>query len=344
MHCVLRSSVRRSLVAVRPSLRSAPIRRTTTTPTPNASPSPLKQILSEVRPPLPVRVLTVGLSVGLATPLYTIAGVFRVWSNVLPKTPLGKSLKVAAGILLGGGAVTLVYEVIGPLFLHYPDLLLPFALANSAACMVWYGAAELLFGLEALSGSLTPAMRASLPSIIRALLPSMGVPLGGPVIGALTALTAPLLWPIAFRACWDSELYNTILGTDDNEQGTSWVMDAYYSILLPVGLPIGIVSGLSMHMILKPVVMGVPSVPWTLCALPVLATVIGAGALYFRRGKGTASEFLWQRRMDPLTGCDVSYNVRTRVTERSFKHADAAAVRRLVLKVLASVYLVVCLM
>jgi hypothetical protein len=91
------------------------------------------------RPPFLIRSALIGVSVTLATPALTVAGVYRIWAGVLPKSPAGHIVKAFIGIGIGGGCFALIYNFVGPALLDYSDLLLPFALSNGVACMFWQG-------------------------------------------------------------------------------------------------------------------------------------------------------------------------------------------------------------
>ena len=66
------------------------------------------------RPPMAIRTLLVGTSVGLTTPAFVIAGVFQAWLRVMPRSELGSAIKAITGVLIGGGSLTLVYNYVGP--------------------------------------------------------------------------------------------------------------------------------------------------------------------------------------------------------------------------------------
>jgi hypothetical protein len=205
-------------------------------------------LLSKIKttPPSFIRLAIVGTSVTLATPVFTVAGIYRIWSAVLPKTPYGQLIKTTTAVVIGGSALTLFYQYIIPSVMKYADLIFPFALSNGLSCMLWMGVGEMLVGWEFLAGIATNSTIGSvvswLPQAItsRTLAASLlSLPAGGAVIGGLTALTAPLLWPFATKLCWDPLLRSVVLGGDS----IVWLMDLYYQFLIPVGLPIGIFSG-----------------------------------------------------------------------------------------------------
>lgn len=43
---------------------------------------------------------------------------------------------------------------------------------------------------------------------------SGGMPIGGPLVGAATSLTACLFWPLAIKACWGDEMQQVLLGPE----------------------------------------------------------------------------------------------------------------------------------
>jgi hypothetical protein len=269
------------------------------------------------RPPIAVRVGIVGAAIALATPAFALAGVFRVWSSVLPKTANGKLVKQVVSTLIGGGSVTLVYFYFLPFLRDYPDLILPFALSNGLMCMFWHGVAEAAVGLDTLAGAASE-LSASLPEQVARAVPRVWqrLPVGGALLGALTALTAPLLWAPATDLCWSPELKELLLG----RTGVTWLLDLYYGAGMALALPVGVLSGISLHFLLKPFVLGFsapPRVyPWTLTSLPLLAALAAACVAYYGsarvRGVGVQiDDFLWMPRIDPRSGAAVSVNVRT---------------------------------
>lgn len=258
-------------------------------------------------PPLSVRLAIVGSAVTLATPLFTISGLIRVWQAVLPKTSFGRAMKAAIAVAVGGGVVKVVVEYAWPLLRDHSDLVLPFAVCNGLACMLWQAALEATIGLEGLA-SVTSAesIRKLFPVLSEApfsrtlLQVAMNMPLGGALLGALTAATAPLLWPWVVELCWEPNLKRFLLGGDS----VLWLQDWYYSLIGVVGLPVGILSGISLHMLLRPVVMGVPPHPWPSTALPALAVSVLLCALFYNPslvlGRGASFENLyWITRTDP---------------------------------------------
>ena len=278
---------------------------------------PIPPVIIE-RPPFPIRVLLVSSSVGLATPLFAIAGVARTWSYWMPKSQVGNVFKYLIAAVIGGGSTTLIYNHVGPFVRDHSEFLLPFSLSNAAAAAFWYATLETIFGIEFMAGTMTATMSAAMPSFIaRAITAVVApvaastsiLPIGGLVVGALTALTSPLLWPAAFKLCWSEELQSLILS--DN---ALWITDAYTWIAVPVGLPIGLLAGLSMHTALKPVIYGLTGVSWTKRSLPVLAILLAASTAYYTICKTDPEELRYELRRDPLTGREVSVSYRTQTT------------------------------
>ena len=164
------------------------------------------------RPPFLARISLVGSSVGLATPFFAFVGFVRIWRTQAPKTLTGQAVKYVVGVVIGGGSVKLMVDYVIPFFAQNSNLVAPFALANAAASMFWYAVAEATFGLDALvAGRLgLPFLKPLLENwkSFSLILPRLiaGPGMAGPAIGALTAITCPFLWPIAFDLCWNKEL------------------------------------------------------------------------------------------------------------------------------------------
>ncbi len=184
-------------------------------------------------------------------------------------------IKYGLAIAVGGGFTTLIVNYLGSFLAHNSDFVLPFAAANMLASSFWYTMGELIYGSAAMTQRIgTEVIEKKLPfNWTKSLLSrfsSLGVPIAGPVIGALTALTVPFLWPVLFRKLWNQDVQDLIL--NDNY---TWISTFYEWIFFPIGLPVGLFSGLVMHMSLKKAIVGVPGTPWTRTTLPVLAAVLG---------------------------------------------------------------------
>ena len=282
-------------------------------------------------PPLAVRVGIISAAVGLATPLFATAGVARLWYSYLPRTATGQYLKYVVGFFGGGGGISILYNYVLPFLRDHSNFVLPFALANGAASGFWFLIGECVFGLQFMTGVISlEILKKALPTMISSVfispaggLVTSGLPIGGVVIGALTAISAPLLWPMAFFICWDDNLRGLILDGD-----SLWLMDLYQYFGIPVGLPVGVISGLSMHYALKSAIVGIPGVPWTTTSLPVLGALIGISSAYFYFFQTPSSDFMWEPRMDCTTGEIVSYNPITRTVKEDIIHATTAELQR----------------
>jgi hypothetical protein len=165
---------------------------------------------------------------------------------VLPKTPLGQAAKAGTALLIGGGVVKLIVGYAWPALRDHADLVLPFAVSNGVACMAWQAVLEAAIGLEALATvTSSEAVKRIFPMLfeipfMKPLLQMlMNLPLGGALLGLLTAVTAPLLWPYAVDLIWEPKLKRFLLGGDS----ILWLQDAYYSTIGVVGIPVGVLSG-----------------------------------------------------------------------------------------------------
>jgi len=184
-----------------------------------ATPTSANTVIStNHRPPFLIRVSLVGASVGLTTPLFALGGAFRFWRTYLPKSVHGRIFKYVMSFCIVGGTTKLMIDYVIPFLSQNSNLLAPFALANTACSMFWYSVGEVFLGVDAIV-----AGRFSLP-FLKPLIEGFsflgprlvaGPGIAGPVIGALTALTCPFLWPLAFDLCWNKELKKMV--------STSWL-------------------------------------------------------------------------------------------------------------------------
>ena len=321
-----------SAVRRRPCSQLPTILRTSTTGATASSAATTTAVKVSHLPPLVVRLGIISTAVGLATPLFATAGVVRVWYSYMPRTVAGKYLKYLISVFGGGGGISLLYNYVLPFLRDHSNFVLPFALANGVASGFWYLVGEAAFGLPFMAGVVSiEALKKALPPIIIAIfttpagvsLLSAGLPVGGVVIGVLTAITAPIIWPLAFSICWDENLQSLILDGD-----SLWLMDLYNYFGIPVGIPVGAISGLSMHFALKSSITGSAGVPWTSKSLPVLAALVGASSIYFYIFRTPSSDFTWEHRMDPSTGEIVSYNPVTNAVQKDLSYADNAEMQR----------------
>jgi len=88
-----------------------------------------------------MRSLLVTSSVGLATPLFTVGGIVRLWYHL----PAGAS-KYFIALVLGGGVTTLVFIHVIPFHLDHAEVILPFALANALTAGGLYALLEKAVG------------------------------------------------------------------------------------------------------------------------------------------------------------------------------------------------------
>jgi hypothetical protein len=289
-----------------------------------------EQILS--RPPLAIRAAIVGSSVGLATPLFALGGVARLWFSYLPRTENGRIAKNVIGILLGVGSTGLFYNYVIPFLRYNSDFMLPFAMSNALMATAWYTAAELWLGLDVMllgvseqaliARNVSPAVAAFLVRLIGA------SAVAGAAVGALTAITAPYCWPFFFSICWDRDL-KTLLMKDD----PYWIIDLYNWIAIPVGVPVGILAGITLQSVLKSYIVGVPSVPWSNRSLPLLVGILGLSGVYYTFFRSFSTDFLWEKRLDHETGQVISYNPRTGQLEHdNGEQAFFAQMKREVIK------------
>ncbi len=284
-----------------------------------------------------IRTLLVGTSVGLATPAFVIAGVFQAWMRVMPRSELGSAVKAVTGVLIGGGSLTLVYKYIGPFLKDHSELILPFAVSNAIASGFWYTAGELSLGFDAMmaTGVMSTAS-ANLAGALfseRLLAVAARLPFAGTMVGVLTAVTAPLLWPGMIDLCWADSLRQLILGerelTKKTPMNSNWLVDTYWHYGLPVALPVGAFAGATMHLVLKPAVVGTPGVVWTARALPSLAAVTLASSLYFTYFRAAEADWWWETRVDHISGDHFSYNHQTQqALQDGGRAASVAALKR----------------
>jgi len=279
------------------------------------------------RPPFLIRSALIGVSVTLATPAFTVAGVYRIWAGVLPKSAAGHIVKAFIGIGIGGGCFALIYNFVGPALLDYSDLLLPFALSNGVACMFWQGVGELAFGLEAMSAATVGAGVGSLLAGAA----FRGVPLAGAAIGIAASLTAPLLWTPALYLCWNGDLRSFLL------PDVYFLRDLYYSVAAPVVIPVGLFSGVALQTVLSPLLMGAPPRPWVATSLPALGVIaLACGAFYsssqWRGTSISAEQFCWVKRLDPHSGLEVSWNKMSGQSVPGVRRAELSAYQRDIVK------------
>jgi hypothetical protein len=261
------------------------------------------------RAPFPVRVALVGTTVGLATPLYVVGGFAVAWRRYLPDTLGGLIFKYGILILAGGGLSVITTDYILPFLKNHSEFVLPFAVSNGLTSAVLYAIGELVFGFEAMSS------KASISTFIKSayatsLIKSINhFPLGGPSIGLLTVFISPLLWTYMFERLWSKDLNDLVLNDDPG-----WVSRVYSWIIFPVGVPLGILAGVGLQEILRPLIVGTASRSWTMVSLPTLAAVSGLWALYFSHCRTNSDEYFYITRINPTNGQLYSYNIRNSTT------------------------------
>jgi hypothetical protein len=266
------------------------------------------------RPPFAVRISLVGAASGLFTPLFATAGVAIAWHRLMPAGSIARAVSTA---IVGGGAFTLCYTYVWPFLREHAELVAPFAAANSVASMATYAALEASVGLEAMGGVIGGA---ALDGGLMATLARVQLPLGGLAVGIGTALCAPLLWSPFVRALWSDELREVVLG---GEPGALALVDAYVHIFVPVALPVAIASGISLHYLLAPLLVGIRGVPWTRAALPALAGLVVVSATYMQACRTPLVELYWVRRWKAENGV-VGVSSRNLLTGELRAGAEAA--------------------
>lgn len=206
-------------------------------------------------PPLVVRSAIVGATTALLTPIFPIVALnYFAFRNLTRRERF----------ILTGGSSMLCFSamVLLPKAFFYAPLLLPFALGNASVAAVTYLGVDLLLG--------GPAKVASY---------KLGrIPVAGPSIGIITALTAPLIYPACFAIvypeyCWDFA----------QQAGTySMIIDwCYNSFTAPILVFSGGVAGIAIHSGLQPLILGVPGFEWQKLAGITLASVsLGTFLLY----------------------------------------------------------------
>ena len=267
---------------------------------PPAPHSPTDPPASAPAPPANIFVRTslVGASVGVLTPLYVAAGVGWIWQFYKPQTFIGQAAKFAVGgIFLGAAWVngwTLFTQHILPFLFNHAEVVLPFALANAAVAAAWYAVGECVFGLERMSGHTTMfnAFRNFLPGGNSAAAGPAGLPLGGPLVGTLTALTSFPLWAPLCERVWPQQLLDAC--------DVSVLANVYLNFL-PVGLGTGALVGLGLHLALAPVFTGrIPSAGGGSVVYSLLLVVLAATLAYFSFCRFDYSA--WEQRLDGDSG------------------------------------------
>lgn len=207
------------------------------------------------QPPLVVRAGLVGATTALMTPLFPVIGFNQlVFRFVDPVTRTA----------INGGTSMLYFScmVLVPKVFFYAPLMLPFALGNGVTSGILY------LALEAGAGG---------PEALAAL--RVGpFPVAGPLLGLATALLVPFVYPISWSAVYP-EVSSMLM--EPSTWDFIWSICYENNIVPPCLATTGLAVGAVTHLFLKPVIVGIPGVPWTTSAGGVLAaTLVGLGALY----------------------------------------------------------------
>lgn len=125
------------------------------------------------------------------------------------------------------------------------------------------------------------------------------LPMCGMIVGALTAITAPFLWPTAFELLLNSDIKQALF-----QDNMFWINDAYDWIMVPVGIPLGAICGLSMQLTLETMTSSSNSKQSK--SLPLLGLLVVLSIIYFTYCKEDIEEYMWYERMDYVTG-EVKY-------------------------------------
>ena len=247
-----------------------------------------------------LRSLLVSSSVGLATPLFTVGGVVRLWYHI----PLPNGLKYIIAIVCGGGIATLTYAYIIPFHLNHAEVIMPFAVANAVTAGALYAAVEAAVGY---------------PAVVH--LPWLGAGLG-----AATATIAPLLWPALLPLCLSRDFFDMIFpahfpviadmaaagsAADSASLRIDWLRRTYYELLLPVGLPVSVLAGTALSAGLVPLSNAMMTHPagWMLPA-----GLFAAGAVYHTLCRANTDDYWFELRVDKH-GVARSVNLKTRRVE-----------------------------
>ena len=106
------------------------------------------------------------------------------------------------------------------------------------------------------------------------------------------------------------------------------MFDFYSQLLLPVGLPIGVLAGMTTHSLLETLVVGKQGIPWQSRSLPILIVILSSAAFYFGYCYTPYEEFLWIRRYHPKTGTYQSYNPKTKQFTKNLNKYHVALAKR----------------
>ena len=211
--------------------------------------------INTIVPPLAVRAGLVGAATALMTPAFPVIGFTQLVFRFLdPVTRMALS---------GGGSFLLFSAmVLLPKSFYYAPILLPLAIGNAITASGLY----LLLDLGVGGPAALAAARV------------LAIPVAGIGIGLGTALLAPFSYPLAFAVAFpemegfragDPELY-------------AWIREVVFSWwLFPAVAGTGTCAGGLLHGFLRPLLVGVPGVPWPRLAGGVLAASgVALGVLY----------------------------------------------------------------
>jgi hypothetical protein len=200
-------------------------------------------------------------------------------------------------LLLGAACVhgwTLFTQHLIPFVFNHAEIVLPFAVANAVAASAWYATCESVFGLQRMNGHSTilNVFHTWIPDRSDSVVQKSGLPLGGPLVGLLTALTCFPMWQPLSQRLWPQELLNAC---------DSSVFADIYLHFLPIGLGTGALVGLGLHFALGPVFTGrvVAVAGWPAASsLLLIISALTLSYFYFCRFDYEA----WEQRLNADTG------------------------------------------
>jgi len=135
----------------------------------------------------------------------------------------------------------------------------------------------------------------------------------GAGLGAITATTAPLIWPYIFPLCFAEDFFDAAFPPNEGQysfkQRFGWLQRAYYELLIPVGMPISILAGTALQAVLVPLSTGGLTQPqgWFVCGA-LGATFVS----YHLLCRGNTDDYWFVRRMDK-NGLARSVNLKTKI-------------------------------
>eukprot|EP00929_Paragymnodinium_shiwhaense_P108867 TRINITY_DN75217_c0_g1_i1.p1 TRINITY_DN75217_c0_g1~~TRINITY_DN75217_c0_g1_i1.p1 ORF type:complete len:610 (+),score=47.79 TRINITY_DN75217_c0_g1_i1:53-1882(+) len=215
------------------------------------------------QPPLLVRSGLVGAATALLTPVFPIIGfnqlVFRFCDP-------------ATRAAINGGTSMLYFSaaVLMPKAFYYAPLLLPFAVGNAVTAAATYTVAERLTG--------GPQALADWKLWI--------IPLAGPIIGLVTAILAPYTfpwsWSLVYPEPGDGTGYDDAPDKITAKDITQFLFgNEFRWLVLPCLATTGAAAGLLIDVMIRPLILGVPGMPWQKLAGGVLlGSALALGALY----------------------------------------------------------------